>query len=109
ACSIGAFHSLTTTKESYREVDHSAVGVSSALITAFDSLIQTENTPQEFHDGNTIQEALNQILIALPSDLRFEENTTFAASISTNGECRRARSAYLKAVHAFVEGRLSRQ
>ncbi|HEY8949469.1 MAG TPA: hypothetical protein VIM56_11345 [Rhizomicrobium sp.] len=110
AYTIAAYHTLQT-DGSATDIDPTTMGISSSVITALPDLLgpeaeAEEATQREAFEHRQRLELLNQLLIAIPPDLKFRDDFFFVTRLKTNGECRRSRSEYLEALRLFVEGRL---
>jgi hypothetical protein len=105
AYAVAAHHALRSGPV-FRGIDPASIGVSTSLITAFPDLLGSEDQPDEAGDSAKLR-ALNQLLITLPARLRFQDDFFFVTRLTTNGDCRRARAAYLDALAAFVAERMS--
>lgn len=101
AYSIGA-HCSITAPNTIRGIEKSTVGISTALISAFPDILGPEAVAPSQEISREKLNRMNQLILAVPPTLQFEDDFSFITRFNTNGDCRRARKTYLEALEKFA-------
>lgn len=102
AYSIGA-HCSITAPNTIRGIEKSTVGISTALISAFPDILGPEAVAPSQEISREKLNRMNQLILAVPPALQFEDDFSFITRFNTNGDCRRARTDYLKTLEDFAK------
>jgi hypothetical protein len=104
---LAALHAIQSSPpDPHSDIDTSTIGMASSVITSYPDLLDYEIPSKDVVDAR-ILEGLDQLLITIPSDIRFGNNFNFVSTLYGDINCSAAREAYLSAIERFVSGRMS--